>query len=61
MTPLPVVTLTGHQATPRKPVDQVVRYAFVRDGDARKIDDIRGSSDGEPWSIRDVLAASLKN
>jgi hypothetical protein len=58
---LPAVTLTGHQATPRKPVDQVVRYAFVRDGDAWKIDDIKGSSNREPWSIRDMLAASLKN
>jgi Protein of unknown function (DUF3828) len=48
------VTITGHQT--RKAADQVVRYDFVRDGNEWKIDDIKGSSDGEPWSIRDMLA-----
>jgi hypothetical protein len=33
----------------------------VRDGGQWKIDDIRGSSDGEPWSIRAMLSHSLKN
>jgi len=55
------VTITGRSATHRKAADQTVRYDFVRDGTDWKIDDIKGSSDGEPWSIRGMLAESLKN
>jgi hypothetical protein len=55
------VTITGRNTPPRKPSDRTVRYDFVRDAGAWKIDDIKGASDGEPWSIRDMLAASLKN
>jgi hypothetical protein len=54
------VTITGHGA-PRKAEDQVIRYELVRDGKDWKIDDIKGASDGEPWSIRAMLADSLKN
>jgi hypothetical protein len=32
----------------------------VRDAAGWKIDDIKGASDVEPWSIREILAASLK-
>jgi len=53
------VTMTGHGA-PRKAADQVVRYDLVREGKDWKIDDIKGASDGEPWSIRAMLADSLK-
>jgi hypothetical protein len=53
------VTITGSR--PRgKPADQVVHYDFVRDGDTWKIDDITGSDDGTPWSIRGLLEESLK-
>ena len=53
------VTITGGQ--PRtKPADQMVHYDFVRDGDKWKIDDIKGSDDGTPWSIRGMLEESLK-
>ena len=55
------VTITGHNAPPRKPADQVIRYEFVRETNGWKIDDIKGSSDGEAWSIRDMLNESLKN
>jgi hypothetical protein len=55
------VTMTGHRAPREKPADQTVRYAFVRDAGPWKIDDISGSSDGERWSIRDMLTESLKN
>jgi hypothetical protein len=55
------VTITGRNAPPRKGADQVVRYEFVREGDKWKIDDIKGASDGEPWSIRAMLASSLKS
>ena len=54
-------TITGRNTPSRKPADRTVRYDFVRDTGAWKIDDIKGASDGEPWSIRDMLAASLKN
>ena len=53
------VTITGSQ--PRtKPADHVVHYDFVRDGDKWRIDDIKGSDDGAPWSIRGMLEESLK-
>jgi len=55
------VTMTEGYAAPRKPADQIVRYYFVRDGGKWKIDDIKGASDGEPWSIRTMLAESLKS
>ena len=54
------VTITGRNTPPRKGADQVVRYAFVHEGDKWKIDDIKGASDGEPWSIRAMLEDSLK-
>ncbi len=55
------VTIAGRNSPPRKPADRTVRYDFVRDAGDWKIDDIKGTSDGEPWSIRDMLAGSLKN
>jgi hypothetical protein len=55
------VTITGRNTPPRKLADQTMRYDFVRDGADWKIDDIKGASDGEPWSIRDMLSVSLKN
>jgi hypothetical protein len=55
------VTIAGRNTPPRRPADRTVRYNFVRDAGDWKIDDIKGTSDGEPWSIRDMLAGSLKN
>ena len=54
------VTITGHR-NDRKPADQIVRYDFVREANSWRIDDIRGSSDGEAWSIRKMLTDSLKS
>ena len=54
------VTIAGRNTPPRRGADQVVRYAFVHEGDKWKIDDIKGASDGEPWSIRAMLEDSLK-
>ena len=56
-----VVVFDGRNTPPRKPADRTIRYEFARDGAEWKIDDIKGASDGEPWSIRGMLAASLKN
>jgi hypothetical protein len=54
------VTITGHR-NDRKPGDEVVRYDFVREANTWKIDDIKGSIDGEAWSIRKMLTDSLKS
>ena len=54
------VTINGHR-NDRKPDDQIVRYDFVREAGSWKIDDIKGSSDGEAWSVRKMLADSLKH
>ena len=55
------VTITGRNTPPRKGADQVVLYEFAREADKWKIDDIKGVSDGEPWSIRALLADFLKS
>ena len=55
-----VVTIIGHR-NDRKPADLIVRYDFVREAGSWRIDDIRGASDGEAWSIRKMLTDSLKS
>jgi Protein of unknown function (DUF3828) len=55
------VSIAGHGAAREKTADNTVRYNFVREGEQWKIDDISGASDGEPWSIRGMLADSLKS
>lgn len=55
------VTIEGHQGPRPKPADQTVRYHLVREEDQWKIDDIRGTADERPWSVRSILAASLRN
>jgi hypothetical protein len=54
------VTIAGHRVPSPKAADQVIRYNFVRDDGQWKIDDISGASDGEAWSIREILQESLK-
>jgi hypothetical protein len=54
------VTIAGTTAR-EKPADAVVRYSFLREANVWKIDDISSASDGEPWSLRGMLAESLKN
>jgi hypothetical protein len=55
------VTMTGYGGAREKPSDDIVRYDFARDGGHWKIDDIRGTADGSPWSLRSLLNDSLKN
>jgi Protein of unknown function (DUF3828) len=57
------VTITGHYARPAtsKPSDQIIRFDFVREANGWKIDDIKSTADGDPWSVRNSLTASLKN
>ena len=45
----------------QNPADEVIHYEFVREASGWKIDDIKGSGDGEAWSIRAMLSHSLKN
>jgi hypothetical protein len=53
------VALIGSQPRPAA-ADAVIRYDFVRDGAHWRIDDIRGSVDGKPWSVRQLLTAALQ-
>src|SRR5450432_4650599 len=55
------VTISGRGAPRPKSVDNTIRYNLVRDDGQWKIDDIGGVSDGEAWSIRNMLTDSLKN
>jgi hypothetical protein len=54
------VTLASHRTPRANAADNVIRYNFVREDGAWKIDDISGSADGEAWSIRAMLTDSLK-
>jgi Protein of unknown function (DUF3828) len=54
------VTIVGRGAPRAHAVDNTIRYNFVRDAGQWKIDDISGASDGEAWSIRQMLTDSLK-
>ena len=54
------VTIVGRGAPRAKSVDNTIRYNFVREAGQWKIDDISGASDGEAWSIRQMLTDSLK-
>ena len=56
-----VVTLDGHRGKREKPADAIIHYDFVHEPTGWKIDDIKGSGDGEAWSIRAMLTDSLKN
>ena len=56
-----VIAVTITSRTPLvRPADKIIRYSFVLEGKQWKIDDISGTSDGEAWSIRDMLTDSLK-
>src|SRR6201992_651510 len=45
------VTLTRHREDRKFPADDTVHYDFVHEANAWKIDDIKGSVDGEAWGI----------
>ena len=55
------VTLDGRRGKREKPADAIIHYDFVHEPTGWKIDDIKGSGDGEAWSIRAMLTDSLKN
>jgi len=41
-------------------VKHLVRYSFVREGDAWKVDDISGGGGGDAWDLRDVIKPPKK-
>jgi hypothetical protein len=43
------------------PAENVVRYDFVREHGAWKIDDVRGTIDPKPWSLRAIFLEVLKS
>jgi len=53
---------TGANVDPRKfDSDNVVHYDLVREDGAWKIDNVRSTIDGTPWSLRELLKNYLKN
>lgn len=53
---------TGANTIPRKiDSDNVVRYDLVQEGGAWRIDNVRSTVDGKPWSLRELLTGYLKN
>ncbi len=41
-------------------VKHVVRYSFVREGDASKVDDISGGAGDDKWDLRDIIKPPKK-
>jgi hypothetical protein len=56
-----MVKLTRGSEQPRKfAEDDVLHYDYVRDGGHWKIDDIRGTTDAKPWSMRELMKFALR-
>ena len=53
------VTIEANE-TRAVPADKTIRYAFLREDSRWRIDDIRGSSAGKPWSIKELLTRPPK-
>jgi hypothetical protein len=43
------------------PQDNTVRYDFIREGGRWVIDDVRSTTDGKAWSLRELLTFALKS
>lgn len=54
------VTITGHHERRKTKSDETIRFEFVRESIGWKIDEIRGTVDGKPWSIRPILRDFFK-
>jgi hypothetical protein len=53
-------TILGRYGPRKFSADETVHYDFVREGGQWKIEDIRGASDGKPWSVSEMLVRSLE-
>jgi hypothetical protein len=55
------VTIDAHQPDARaNAADKTIRYDFVLEAGQWKIDDVKGTVDGSPWSVRALLVDSFK-
>ena len=54
------VTIKSHGSARKVRADETIRYDFVREAGLWKIDDIRGTVDGKPWSLRQLFVNYLK-
>jgi hypothetical protein len=54
------VSFTSRHVKSGDQKDTLIRYDLVREASGWKIDDIKGTTEGESWSIRNMLADSLK-
>ena len=54
------VTITARHSQRRTKSDETIRYEFARESAGWKIDDIKGTVDGQPWSIRVLLVNWFK-
>jgi len=55
------VSFSAHHVILRDQKDSLIRYDLVREASGWKIDDIKGTTEGESWSIRSMLTESLKS
>lgn len=53
------VTLVDPRGKRPAPSDAIVRWDLVKEGGAWKVDDLRGSAGGRPWSVRESLKRYL--
>jgi hypothetical protein len=54
------VTITAHHERRKTKSDETIRYEFLRESSGWKIDEIKGTVDGKPWSIRAILRDFFK-
>ena len=54
------VTIKAHHSARKVSADETIRYYFVREAGHWKIDDIKGTVDGKPWSLRQLFVNYLK-
>jgi hypothetical protein len=54
------VTIIAHHERRKTRADETIRYEFLRESSGWKIDDIKGTVDGKPWSVRALLLDFFK-
>lgn len=54
-------TIAANMWTKTGKVPTIVRYDFVKEGNVWKIDDIRGTVEKDPWSIRKLLDMAIED
>jgi hypothetical protein len=54
------VTIKAQHSARKMSADETISYYFVREAGGWKIDDIKGTVDGKPWSLRQLFVNYLK-